>query len=376
MFDFNWNERLYELLETEDWWERRSEFFGLLANIEEQLTSYLQQITGDDGQDLSDEATISPEATIEGRVVVRKGATILPGALIVGPVYIGESSIVGPNCKLSCSFVASNCWTGNGSEVKRSILLDGTRLVHFGYIGYSLIGRNANFGAGSVIAVRRFDNAPVKFRFADGERTLGFKGGAIVGDNVQFGVNSSILPGRTIGPNAVIHPNVVVRRNIEAGEESVGTPSATDQHIWSVLMTAWNSEADRYWARNGVFLAVSGGLLVFMTAANTKPIYSCVVALFGFFLTFIWSRVNTIGKYYLDRWKPALKELERPWSVRPMHSIADLAQTDPVARRLKSSSKYMLYVIQGMRVLWILVLLAQIFLALASLRSSPRDFFT
>ena len=45
--------------------------------------------------------------------------------------------------------------------IKNSIILEGTKIPHFSYVGDSVIGRNCNFGAGTKVANLRHDGKNV-----------------------------------------------------------------------------------------------------------------------------------------------------------------------------------------------------------------------
>ncbi len=156
-------------------------------------------------------------ATIKGNVMVGKGTAIKSGAYIEGPVVIGENCRIGPNCYIrSGTAIGNNCAVGNGTEVKNSILMDGTHVAHLSYVGDSVLGENVNFGASTIAANLRHDNntvkSAVKGHLVDtGRRKLG----AIIGDNVHTGIHTTIYPGRKIWPNRTTLPGEVVRKDIE-----------------------------------------------------------------------------------------------------------------------------------------------------------------
>jgi NDP-sugar pyrophosphorylase family protein len=86
--------------------------------------------------------------------------------------------------------------------------MSGTDFPHLNYVGDSVIGADCNFGAGTKIANLRLDNQNVKVAALDtGRRKLG----AIVGDRVETGINTSINVGAMIGNNTLIGPGVVAK---------------------------------------------------------------------------------------------------------------------------------------------------------------------
>ena len=154
---------------------------------------------------------------LKGPVFVGKGTIIKSGTYIEGPVYIGENCEIRPNCYIRPStFIAENCVIGHGVEIKNSIICRGSKIAHFSYVAESIIGENCSFGGGTLIADLRFDEknicATVKGKFIDTGRR---KFGAVLGNGVKVGVNSSIMPGVLVGKNAIIGPHSLVRENIE-----------------------------------------------------------------------------------------------------------------------------------------------------------------
>lgn len=161
---------------------------------------------------------VSPAAHLSGVVHVGRGTVIRPGAVIDGPVYIGDRCEVGPNCWLRPGATMCNgCKVGQASEIKNSILMDGAKAPHHNYVGDSILGEGANLGCGTVTANLRHDASPqkslVKDQFVDtGRRKLG----AILGDHVHTGINTSVYPGRKLWPHTTTRPGQIVDRDIIA----------------------------------------------------------------------------------------------------------------------------------------------------------------
>ncbi|MEW6070890.1 MAG: DapH/DapD/GlmU-related protein, partial [Candidatus Thermoplasmatota archaeon] len=157
--------------------------------------------------------------TIKGNVSVGKGTLIRSGSYILGPVIIGENCEIGPNCFIRpFTSIGNNVRIGNGVEIKNSIVMDDTKIGHLSYVGDSIIGRNCNFGAGTIIANLRFDrrNVPIIIcgKKIDSELK---KLGVIMGDNVQTGINVSIDTGTVICENVIVMPHAFVSGYVEAG---------------------------------------------------------------------------------------------------------------------------------------------------------------
>jgi len=157
-------------------------------------------------------------AHLIGPVTVAESARIRSGAYIEGPVFIDEEADVGPNCFIrSSTSLGRKVRVGNAVEIKNSILMDGTHVGHLSYVGDSILGEKCNLGAGTITANLRFDDGKIKMLIKDkvvdtGRRKLG----AILGDNVKTGINSTLMPGVKVGANTWVGANFMVERDLPA----------------------------------------------------------------------------------------------------------------------------------------------------------------
>jgi len=149
--------------------------------------------------------------------IMGKDVEIRPGVVMENPIAIGDGAIVGPNCFIrKYSVIGKKCHVGNAVEIKNSIIMENTAVAHLSYVGDSIVGRNVNVGGGTMFANLRFDEKTVGMNLDgkmvdSGRRKLG----GIVGDNVKFGVNCVIMPGKKIWPNMLIPPTLVIDEDIE-----------------------------------------------------------------------------------------------------------------------------------------------------------------
>lgn len=152
---------------------------------------------------------VETNAVVKGEVFIGKGTVVKSGSYIEGPVIIGEGCRIGPNCYIRpCTAIGHNCHIGAAVEIKNSIIMDNTDVPHLNYVGDSVIGEGCNFGAGTKIANLRLDKEEIRVNgIATGRKKLG----AVIGDNVQTGINTSINTGTIIGSNAFIGPGAVVK---------------------------------------------------------------------------------------------------------------------------------------------------------------------
>jgi bifunctional UDP-N-acetylglucosamine pyrophosphorylase/glucosamine-1-phosphate N-acetyltransferase len=149
--------------------------------------------------------TVEEGVSMQGTVIVGEGSVVKFGTCIEGPCIIGKNCRIGPHAYIrGATSIDDNCHIGHCSELKNSIIMKGTKVPHFNYIGDSIIGSECNFGAGTKIANLRHDHANVRVCGKDTRRK---KFGVIIGDGVQFGINCSINVGTMIGSNAQFAPN-------------------------------------------------------------------------------------------------------------------------------------------------------------------------
>ncbi len=143
------------------------------------------------------------------QIKIGKGVLIEPGAMISSPTIIDDQTVVrqGAYIRGYCLF-GKRCVVGHVTEVKHSVFLNDAKAGHFAYLGDSILGNNANLGAGTKLANLRFTSGNVQIKTADGSLDSGLrKFGAILGDNVQTGCNSVTNPGTLIGPRSMVLPN-------------------------------------------------------------------------------------------------------------------------------------------------------------------------
>ena len=153
-------------------------------------------------------------ATYYGNYFIDEGTVIYNDVTIIGPVYIGR------NCEIShgavirpYTIISDNCSVGHGSEVKRSVLLGGSKVASLAFCGDSVLGASARIGSGVITANRKFNQTDVTVKDEDGERTDlgGSYFGCVLGDSARLGANSVTQPGTHIGPYTWIYPGTTVR---------------------------------------------------------------------------------------------------------------------------------------------------------------------
>ncbi|QSG02072.1 bifunctional sugar-1-phosphate nucleotidylyltransferase/acetyltransferase [Natranaeroarchaeum sulfidigenes] len=156
--------------------------------------------------------TVEDGATIQGEVIVEEGACVRSGAYVEGAVLIQSGADVGPNAYVrGATVVGRNARVGNGVEIKNSILLDDASVGHLSYVGDSVIGADANLGAGTIVANLRHDNKPVQMAVKGEQVDTGRrKLGVVLADGVKTGINTSLNAGTKLGVGAMTRPGEAV----------------------------------------------------------------------------------------------------------------------------------------------------------------------
>lgn len=147
--------------------------------------------------------TIEPGVVLDcshGDIVVMQGAVVRPGAILIGPCYVGPGSTVleratirpgtciGPTCKV------------NG-EVGGTIFQAYSNKAHDGYLGDSYVGEWVNFGAGTTNSNLLNTYGEIIAKATPNgkhERTGETFLGAIIGDHCKFAICSRIMTGSVL----------------------------------------------------------------------------------------------------------------------------------------------------------------------------------
>lgn len=159
---------------------------------------------------------VSPLATLHGCVRIGKGSLILPGTVIEGPVTIGPNSQIGPNAFIrGATSIGANCFVGNGAEVKNSIVYNNSYISRQCYVGDSIIGTHVTLGAGTCTENHRHDGRHHTSMIQGVAVNTGrLKLGAVLGDGVKTGVNTSIEAGVKIGIARTTKPGSYVGKDM------------------------------------------------------------------------------------------------------------------------------------------------------------------
>ncbi len=178
----------------------------------------------------------------KGKLEVRKNGTLLPGATVImaGASLVGAEidlgkgvlvetgamikspAIIGDNCEIrqgaylrGYCLAGKRCVLGHTTEIKHSIFFNDAKAGHFAYLGDSILGTDANLGAGTKFANLRFLPGNVTLLLGEEKIDTGLrKFGAILGDGCQTGCNSVTNPGTIMGKEAMLLPNTTAKPGV------------------------------------------------------------------------------------------------------------------------------------------------------------------
>ncbi len=194
----------------------------------------------------------NPENTYIGQdVVIEADTLILPGTVLEGKTSIGTDCVIGPNTQIVSSeikdgvnikmSVLMNCRVDNYTtvgpfaylrpganvgehvrigdfvEIKNSNIDDGTKVSHLTYVGDSDVGKNVNFGCGTVTA--NYDGVH-KYR-------------TTINDNAFIGCNTNLVAPVTVGEGAVTAAGSTINKDVPAHALSIARKRQVNIDDWT-----------------------------------------------------------------------------------------------------------------------------------------------
>lgn len=174
--------------------------------------------------EIGSDTILYPGTVLEGRTVVGEGCMLYPNTRIadstIGSFVTIESSVilesrVGDHTKVGPfayvrpeSSIGAHVKIGDFVEIKKSVIGDGTKVSHLTYIGDAEVGKNVNFGCGTVV---------VNY---DGKR----KHKTIVEDNAFIGCNTNLISPVTVKEGAYTAAGSTITEDVP--EQSLGIARA------------------------------------------------------------------------------------------------------------------------------------------------------
>jgi UDP-N-acetylglucosamine diphosphorylase/glucosamine-1-phosphate N-acetyltransferase len=179
------------------------ELAELSKNLGKHLSSYKEAVLLEPkniyiGKNVKFGAGVVLDGT-KGAVYLEDGVEIMHNAVVIGPAYLGERSIVKIGAKIyGNTTIGPVCKVGG--EIEGSIFQGYSNKQHEGFLGHSFIGEWVNLGAGT-------ENSDLKNNYTDICVTLNNKEinskqqfvGCCIGDHTKTGIKTMISAGSIFG---------------------------------------------------------------------------------------------------------------------------------------------------------------------------------
>ena len=140
----------------------------------------------------------------KGPIYIGRDATVLPHAVIEGPAFVGDKSLIKTGAKIyKGTSIGEVCKVGG--EVEESIIHGYSNKQHYGFLGHAYLGTWVNLGAGTTISnlKNNYRNVRVYLEGKWMDTGLMFLGPAIA-DHAKTGINSMLAAGTVVGVGANI----------------------------------------------------------------------------------------------------------------------------------------------------------------------------
>ena len=168
------------------------------------------------GSFIAETVELHKNVVLEGPVFIDEDCIIRPGTTLRGPLHIGEGVYIGNNSLIrDYSSLCNGVHIGYAVEVRNSMIFDGVNVGRMTYLADSIVGANTCIEAGAQTWNWRPGNKPLFLSVGEDKvKVPDSKFGAIIGDNVVIGINSSIYPATRIGQGSTIAPGCIISEDI------------------------------------------------------------------------------------------------------------------------------------------------------------------
>jgi UDP-N-acetylglucosamine diphosphorylase/glucosamine-1-phosphate N-acetyltransferase len=145
--------------------------------------------------------------TSAGPILLRAHSHVQAFTRLVGPLYVGEHSILTSD-RIAASSVGDTCKVHG--ELSNSIILGHANKSHDGFVGHSMLGRWVNLGAGTITSNLKNTYGPVQLWTPSGVRDTGMQFfGTLFGDHAKTGIGLRLTTGCVVGAGANVYGNTM-----------------------------------------------------------------------------------------------------------------------------------------------------------------------
>lgn len=231
--------------------ENPDEFYGINTKVQLAEAAKIMQKRINENHMLNGVTIINPENTYIGpNVTIGCDTVIYPGTSIMGNTAIGEDTVIGYHCKIEDCKIGNNCAIemstlmgseicnnvkigpyayirpesvlmdgakiGDFVEIKKAVIGEGTKANHLTYIGDAEIGKNVNFGCGTVV---------VNY---DGKR----KTKTVVCDNTFIGCNTNLISPVTVHEGAYVAAGSTITDDVPENNLAIARARQVNKSGW------------------------------------------------------------------------------------------------------------------------------------------------
>lgn len=172
-----------------------------LATLEEFITS----LPGEER-----EFPHSMKLSENARLICGKNVTVQPFLAYDGIIYLADDTFVGPHCFLRGPlYLGRYARVGPHSEITRSFIDENSEIGHQNIVPDSVIGRNAWFAGGVIVANLKLDKSHIAVK---GKTVPKF--GLYAEDNVTLGVRTTVMPGTNAQKNTRVYGPATIQGTV------------------------------------------------------------------------------------------------------------------------------------------------------------------
>jgi UDP-N-acetylglucosamine diphosphorylase/glucosamine-1-phosphate N-acetyltransferase len=197
LIDYSWELVHHNGAQIEADWN----FFGHGGQIRGQVYDGVNMINAD-GIFIDEGAKVKPGAVLDaegGPIIIRPGATVFPNAVIEGPAFVGQKSLIKIGAKIyEGTTIGEVCKVGG--EVEESIIHSYSNKQHDGFLGHAYLGMWVNLGADTNNSDLKNNYGNVKVH-VDGQMvdSGSMFVGLTMGDHSKSGINTMFNTGTVVG---------------------------------------------------------------------------------------------------------------------------------------------------------------------------------
>lgn len=141
----------------------------------------------------------------KGAIIIGNNVTVMPNAVIEGPAFIGDNSVIKIGAKIYHG-TSIGKWCKVGGEVEASIIQSYSNKQHEGFLGHSYIGSWVNLGADTNTSDLKNNYSTIRVQINGKSIDSGIQFvGLTMGDHSKSGINVMFDTGTVVGVSCNIY---------------------------------------------------------------------------------------------------------------------------------------------------------------------------